>query len=400
MLRAGVVRETAPGETRVAVVPDAAAKLSQAKLEVLVEAGAGLASGHSDEAYREAHAQVLPDARAVYAGADVVLKVREPREVAGGPEAYLLREGSVLIGFLDPARNTELIARLAARQVTAFAMELVPRISRAQKMDALSSMSTVAGYKAALIGANSLGKFFPLLMTAAGTIAPAHVFVLGAGVAGLQAIATARRLGAVVEAFDVRPAARDEVKSLGAKFVALEMTDEKLVGEGGYARALTSEQEARERELIHAHVKTADLVITTAMVPGRRAPLLITEGMVRDMMPGAVIVDMGAEMGGNCELTQPGATVIAHGVTIHGPINLAATLPVHASQMYSRNISSFLLNLVKDGALALDFNDEIVRESCLTHQGRVLKGGAAPAPGDSRGVTAGALAGATAKSAT
>jgi len=399
MLRAGVVRETAPGETRVAVVPDAAAKLSQAKLEVLVEAGAGLASGHSDEAYREAHAQVLPDARAVYAGADVVLKVREPREVAGGPEAYLLREGSVLIGFLDPARNTELIARLAARQVTAFAMELVPRISRAQKMDALSSMSTVAGYKAALIGANSLGKFFPLLMTAAGTIAPAHVFVLGAGVAGLQAIATARRLGAVVEAFDVRPAARDEVKSLGAKFVALEMTDEKLVGEGGYARALTSEQEARERELIHAHVKTADLVITTAMVPGRRAPLLITEGMVRDMMPGAVIVDMGAEMGGNCELTQPGATVIAHGVTIHGPINLAATLPVHASQMYSRNISSFLLNLVKDGALALDFNDEIVRESCVTHQGRVLKGGA-PAPGDSRGATAGALADATAKSAT
>ena len=377
MLRAGVVRETAPGETRVAVVPDAAAKLSQAKLEVLVEAGAGLASGHSDESYREAHAQILPDARAVYAGSDVVLKVREPREAAGGHEADLLREGSVLIGFLDPTRNTELIERLAARQITAFAMELVPRISRAQKMDALSSMSTVAGYKAALIGANSLGKFFPLLMTAAGTIAPAHVFVLGAGVAGLQAIATARRLGAVVEAFDVRPAARDEVKSLGAKFVALEMTDEKLVGEGGYARALTSEQEARERELIHAHVKTADLVITTAMVPGRRAPLLITEGMVRDMMPGAVIVDMGAEMGGNCELTQPGATVIAHGVTIHGPINLAATLPVHASQMYSRNVLALLTHLVKDGKLTLDYGDEITRESCLVRGG--AESGASPA---------------------
>jgi NAD(P) transhydrogenase subunit alpha len=247
-------------------------------------------------------------------------------------------------------------------------------------MDALSSMSTVAGYKAALLAAGTLGRFFPLFMTAAGTIAPAHVFVLGAGVAGLQAIATSRRLGAVVEAFDVRPAVKEEVQSLGATFVHLDLVDEKMVAEGGYAKAMSAEQEARERELIHKHVKSADVVITTAMVPGKKAPVLITEAMVRDMKPGSVIVDLAAETGGNCELTKPGEQVTVHNVTIHGPVNLAAMLPVHASQMYSRNISALLLNMVKDGALNLDFSDEITRDTCVTHGGKLMKGSGREAP--------------------
>jgi NAD(P) transhydrogenase subunit alpha len=300
----------------------------------------------------------------------------------------------VLIGLLNPARNAELLQKLAARRITAYALELLPRISRAQKMDVLSSMSTVAGYRAALIAAGSLGKFFPLFMTAAGTIAPARVFVLGAGVAGLQAIATARRLGAVVEAFDVRPAVREEVQSLGATFVALELTDEKQVAAGGYARALSAEEEEKERQLIHKHVKGADVVITTAMVPGKKAPVLITEAMVRDMRPGSVIVDLAAETGGNCALTQAGQQVVAHQVVIHGPVNLAASLPVHASQMYSRNVSALLLHLVKDGALNLDWADEITRDTCATREGRVVYGAAggpaaaAPTPGTDRAVEA------------
>jgi len=385
VLRIGVPRETQPGENRVALVPEIVDRLTKAGFEVLVEARAGEAASHTDGAYRDAAATVLPDARAVFEGADVVLKVREPGATEqGAHEADLLREGSTLIAFLNPARNPELLQKLAARRITAFAMELLPRISRAQNMDALSSMSTVAGYKAALMAANSIGKFFPLLMTAAGTIAPARAFVLGAGVAGLQAIATSRRLGAVVEAFDVRPAVREEVQSLGATFIALDLTDEKLVGAGGYAKALSAEQEARERELIHRHVKGADVVITTAMVPGRKAPVLITEAMVRDMRSGSVIEDLAAEMGGNCELTKPGERVTAHGVLILGPVNLAATLPVHASQMYSRNISALLLQLVKDGALHLDWEDEITRDTCAVREGRVVYGAtraaAAPAP--------------------
>jgi NAD(P) transhydrogenase subunit alpha len=387
-MRIGVPLEIAPGETRVSIVPETIGRLRKAGLEAVVEAGAGAAAGHDDEAYRAAGATVAAGARELYAAADLVAKVREPlpHPTLGVHEADLIREGAALISFLAPSRNAALFQRLAARSVTAFAMELVPRISRAQSMDALSSMSTVAGYKAALMAATSLGKFFPLLMTAAGTIAPARVFVLGAGVAGLQAIATSRRLGAVVEAFDVRPAVREEVQSLGATFVALEL--EAAEGAGGYARALTPEQERRERELIARHVTAADAVIATAMVPGRPAPKLISADTVRAMRRGSVIVDLAAEMGGNAEPTRPGETVEVNGVTILGQVNLAATMPQHASAMYSRNIAALLQHLVKNGALALDFEDEITRGACVTHAGQVRVGadgrpnaGSGPAPG-------------------
>ncbi|HUK64827.1 MAG TPA: Re/Si-specific NAD(P)(+) transhydrogenase subunit alpha [Dongiaceae bacterium] len=380
MLTIGVPRETIPGENRVAVIPETAGKLVQAGHQVVVESGAGQAASHTDQAYRDVKATVAADARAALERADIVVRVREPRPATSGHEADLIREGATLIAFLDPLRNGELLERLAARRVTAFAMEKIPRITRAQRMDALSSMSTVAGYKAALMAADHLGKFFPLLMTAAGTIAPAKVFVLGAGVAGLQAIATSRRLGAVVEAFDVRPAVKEEVQSLGATFVHLDLTNEQLVGAGGYAKAMSAEQEARERELIHQHIKGSDVVISTAIVPGRKAPVLITEAMVRDMRPGSVIVDLAAEMGGNCELTQPGGATRAHGVEILGPVNLAAALPVHASQMYARNVLALLQHLVKDGALALDFDDEITRDTCVTHAGAVRVAGAPAKP--------------------
>ena len=371
MLRIGVPRETAPGENRVAMVPDVAAKLAQSGFEVVVQAGAGGAASHTDAAYRDAKATIAPDARSVFERADVVLKVRAPMQIAGGGhEAGLLKEGSVLLAFLGRDRESDLARRLTARGIRAFSMELVPRISRAQKMDALSSMSAAAGYKAALLAAGSLGKFFPLLMTAAGTIAPARVFVIGAGVAGLQAIATSRRLGAVVEAFDVRPAVREEVQSLGATFVAPDLVAEAAVDKGGYARALTEDQQAREHKLLEERVKMNDVVITTAMIPGKPAPRLITADMVRQMRPGSVIVDLAAETGGNCELTRPGEKVVAHGVTIIGFLELAATLPTHASQMYSRNISALFLHLVKDGKLEPDFEDEITRESCLTRGAR------------------------------
>jgi len=375
-MRIGVPLEIAPGETRVALVPEVAARLVKTGLEVVVESHAGERAGHADAAYVAAGATTAAGARELYAAADFVLKVREPlpHPAAGGHEADLPREGAVWIGFLAPAKSAEAIDKLAARRVTAFAMELIPRITRAQAMDALSSMSTVAGYKAALLGATALGKFFPLLMTAAGTLAPARVFVLGAGVAGLQAIATARRLGAVLEAFDVRPAVREEVQSLGATFVQLVLTGEgegeSLVGAGGYARELSADQERRERELIHQHVKAADVVISTALVPGRKAPVLVTEAMVKDMRAGSVIVDLAAETGGNCELTVPGETVERSGVQILGPVNLAASLPQHASQMYARNLMALVNHLVKQGELQLDFEDEITRGACVTHAGR------------------------------
>jgi NAD(P) transhydrogenase subunit alpha len=367
MIRIAVPREIAPRETRVALVPDTVARLAKSGFEVQVESGAGAAAAFTDEAYREAGATIAPTAAAALSGADATLKVREPIALpAGGHEVDLLRQGSVLIAFLGRDPQSDAARRLEARGIRAFSMEMIPRISRAQKMDALSSMSTVAGYKAVLLGANALGRFFPLLMTAAGTIAPARVFVIGAGVAGLQAIATSRRLGAVVEAFDVRPAVREEVQSLGATFVAAEMVAESAVDKGGYAKALSAEQQEREHQLLAARVKLNDVVISTAMIPGKRAPVLITAAMVQQMRPGAVIVDLAADMGGNCELTKPGEQVVAGGVTILGPLNLAASLPNHASQMYSRNISSLLLHLVKDGKLEPDFEDEITRETCLT----------------------------------
>jgi NAD(P) transhydrogenase subunit alpha len=371
-VRIGVPRETTPGETRVALVVETVGKLVQAGLTVAVQSGAGTLAAQTDEAYAKAGATLVPDARGLYATSDVVLKFQAPRmdDDLGAHEADLLREGSALIGFLEVSRNTELPARFAARRVTAFAMDQLPRISRAQKMDAMSSLSTIAGYKAALLAASSLPRMFPLLMTAAGTLAPARVFVLGAGVAGLQAIATARRIGAVVEAFDVRPAVREEVQSLGATFVAPDHVDAARVGAQGYAKELSEAEQHAERALIAKHVATADAVITTANVPGRRAPLLVTAEMVQAMKPGAVIVDLAAESGGNCALTEPRRTVEKHGVTIHGPVNLASTVPMHASLMYSRNIAALLQLMIRDGAFAPDFDDEIVRGTCVTREGR------------------------------
>jgi len=365
-MRVFVPREIADAESRVALVPETVGRLVSSGLAVDVESGAGERAYFLDDAYRKAGAHLVTDVRAAYAVADAVLKVREPlpHPTLGTHEADLLGEGSLFISFLSPALNADLIARLASKRVAAFAMELIPRITRAQKMDALSSMSTVAGYKATLIAANHLGKFFPLLMTAAGTIPPARVFVLGAGVAGLTAIATSRRLGAVVEAFDVRPAAREEVQSLGATFVGSAI--EEAVAEGGYAKELSEEHQKRERELIREHLQGADAVITSAAIPGRRAPILITADMVQAMRPGSVIVDMAAETGGNCELTERGAVRVVSGVTIHGPLGLAGSLPVHASQMYSRNASALLTYLIKDGQVQLDPADEIVRAAWVT----------------------------------
>jgi len=363
-MKVGVPKETLAGERRVAIVPETARGLVKATIQVMVEAGAGEPAFFSDAAYIDAGANVT-DAPTAFAG-DAVLKVQPPTP----DEVGRLREGSVLISFLQPATNADVIGALAKRKVSAFSLDLVPRISRAQSMDALSSQAGIAGYKAVLLGANHLPKFFPLLMTAAGTVAPARVLVMGAGVAGLQAIATARRLGAVVEAYDVRPAVKDEVKSLGATF--LELALEAQEGAGGYAREQSEDFLRRQRELIGDRVAASDVVITTAAIPGRKAPILVTADMVRRMRAGSVIVDLAAETGGNCELTQPGKIIQVGGVTIDGTRNLPSTMPVHASQLYSKNVSTLLLLLVKDGQLKLDFNDEIVKGACVTHDGAIV----------------------------
>ncbi|MFQ5889421.1 MAG: Re/Si-specific NAD(P)(+) transhydrogenase subunit alpha [Gemmatimonadota bacterium] len=373
-MRIAVPRERAPGETRVAMTPEAIRRLASDTYRFAVEAGAGEAAFWSDEDYREAGAEVAADRSALLAGGDIVLKVVAPARLDDGShEADLLPPGCVLIALLRPHFNADLLERLAARGVTALALELMPRITRAQRMDALSAMSTIAGYSAALLGATSVGVFFPMLMTAAGTIAPARVLVLGAGVAGLQAIATARRLGAVVEAFDIRPAVKEQVQSLGATFVEWETEEPtaQLETAGGYAAELSEEHQARERELIGRHVARADVVISTALVPGKPAPRLITAEMVERMRPGSAIVDLAAETGGNCELTVPGKTVREHGVTIHGPLELAASLPVHASQMYARVVSALLGHLIADGRLEIDLEDEITGAICVTHGGEV-----------------------------
>ena len=365
-MKIGVPRETAAGERRVALVPDALGRLAGPGVELLVEAGAGEAASFPDPAYAEAGGRVATAAD-VYTDADVVVKVQRPDPI----EVGRLREGSALVALLQPLANRELVERLAERGVTSFSMDTIPRITRAQPMDALSSQATVAGYKATLIAAGSLGKFFPMLTTAAGTIAPARVLVLGAGVAGLQAIATARRLGAVVSAYDVRPVVKEQVESLGATFLELDV--EGVEGVGGYAVALAADEQERQRELMALHVAESDAVIATALIPGKPAPLLVTADAVRRMRPGSVVVDVAAEMGGNCELTEPGATIVREGATIVGELNLPSTMPFHASQMYSRNATSFLALLVRDGELEIDFDDEIVRETCVTHEGRVLK---------------------------
>ncbi len=380
MLTVLVLNETTSGESRVALVPETLPRIQKAGLDVTIEAGAGEAAGFPDRQYAAAGASVGADRAALLGAADVLLTVGAP----GAPDLERLRPGAIVLGFLRPAANAALFEAMAARGVGGFALERLPRTSRAQKMDALSSMSTVAGYRAVLIAASRLPRFFPLLMTAAGTIPPARVFVLGAGVAGLTAIATARRLGGVVEAFDVRPAVKEEIESLGASFVTaqpagpgpaatpspidVELGGVHAAGPGGsgaYAAALSAADERAERELLGRHVAAADVVITTAVVPDRRAPLLITGEMVAAMKPGSVIVDLAAESGGNCALTKAGEDVLAHGVHILGPVNLPASLPGHASQMLSRNLSALLLHLVKDGALALDFTDDITAGACV-----------------------------------
>lgn len=360
-----VPRESLPGERRVATVPEVVQKWVAAGHEVRIEAGAGAEAYYPDDVLARAGAKVLPERPAVLTGAQIVLTVQPP-----SPELLgLLDEGTVLVGFMNPARNLESVRRMSERKLTAFALELVPRITRAQSMDALSSQATVGGYAAVLLGAGRCPKFFPMLTTAAGTIRPATVLILGAGVAGLMAIATARRLGAQVEAYDVRRAAGEQVRSLGAKFLELEINAE---GAGGYARELTAEEKAKEQEMVSAALTRADVVITTANVPGRQAPRLVAAATVARMRPGAVIVDLAAESGGNCELTQPGATVQAHGVTILGPTNLPAQVPFHASQMYAKNLQSFLGLLIDpDGRRVTDFSDEILAGSLLVAGGEV-----------------------------
>jgi NAD(P) transhydrogenase subunit alpha len=362
-MQLGVPKETVAGERRVALVPDSVARLVKEGHEVRVAPGAGVDAGFPDDLYRAAGAS-LGDAWA----ADLICKVQKPNpaEIARVPE------GGALVGLLQAATSADLLRQLAQRRVTAFSLELLPRITRAQPMDVLSSQATVAGYKAVLLAAETVPKFFPMLVTAAGTLSPARVLVLGAGVAGLQAIATSRRLGAIVSAFDVRAAVKEQVESLGAKFLAM---DERLEGEGagGYAKELSADQHQRELEFLARSVKDVDVVITTAAIPGKRAPILITRAAVEGMRPGSVIVDLAAETGGNCELTQAGQTLQHHGVTILGPLNLPATLPLHASQMYARNVSSFLSHVVREGKLQLDFSDEITQATCVTHEGKVLK---------------------------
>jgi NAD(P) transhydrogenase subunit alpha len=355
-MRVGVPAETQLGERRVALVPDAVPRLVAAGLEVAVESGAGLPAYASDDAYREAGATVAAD---VLADSDVVLGVAP----LGPEQVDRLRPGTITISFL-PTDDASRVERLAARGVTAFSMELIPRISRAQSMDALTSQALVAGYRCALVAAQRLPRFFPLFMTAAGTVAPAKVLVLGAGVAGLQAIATARRLGAVVQAYDVRAASADEVRSMGAHFIELDL--EALEGAGGYAREMTEDRAARQRELLTPYLAESDAVITTAAVPGRKAPLLVTTDMVAAMRPGSVVVDLAAESGGNCELSRPGEDVDHHGVLVWGAKDLASSMPVHASQLYARNVSNLLLLMTHEGEVVPDFDDEIVATACVT----------------------------------
>jgi len=354
-VRIGVPRETAPGERRVALIPDGVSRLVSAGLEVAVERGAGTAASIADETYAEAGATVVDDAF----DADLVAKVQRPSP----DERERLREGSVLVAFLQPLTDREGVEALGKRGVTAFALESIPRITRAQSMDALSSQSTVAGYKAVLLAAGRLPRFFPMLMTAAGTVTPAKVLVLGAGVAGLQAIATARRLGAVVSAYDTRPVVREQVESLGASFVDLGVTGEETAG--GYAVELTEEQQRRQQEELARRIGDSDVVVTTALVPGKPAPVLITRDAVTAMRPGSVIVDLAAEAGGNCELTRPGEDVEEGGVAILGPENVTSSMPYHASQLLSRNVSALLLHLAPEGELRLDFDDEITAGACV-----------------------------------
>ncbi|RMH71461.1 MAG: Re/Si-specific NAD(P)(+) transhydrogenase subunit alpha [Cyanobacteria bacterium J007] len=365
-MKIALAKEIEVGERRVGLIPDLVARLVKQGLEVGVEAGAGEKSFFSDAAYEKAGATIYDDKAKLWGEAGIVVKVAPPKD----EEIPLLNEGSIVISLLNPLGKPETIQKLADRRVTAFAMETIPRTSRAQSMDVLSSQAAVAGYKAVLLAAATAPKFFPMLTTAAGTIRPAKVFVMGAGVAGLQAIATARRLGAVVEAFDIRPAVKEEVQSLGAKFVEIKL-DEDTVAEGGYAKEISEESKKRTQELVAETVAGADVVVTTAQVPGKKAPLLVTEEMVARMKPGAVIVDLAAEQGGNCACTEAGKDVVVNGVTILGPINLPSSMPVHASQMYAKNILTFLQILIDKTEVNLNFEDDIIDNTCVTTGGEI-----------------------------
>ena len=359
-----------PGERRVALTPDVVRRLTRSGFQVIMERGAGASASFLDHAYEEVGAEMVPDAKSVYDRARVVLKVARPSDT----EISMTRPGTIVIAFLAPLVSPELVVSLAKQQITAMSMDAIPRITRAQPMDALSSMSTIAGYKAVLLAANEIQKFFPLLMTAAGTIPPAKVLILGAGVAGLQAIATARRLGAVVEAFDTRPVVKEQVQSLGASFVELDVGHEEAQDAGGYAKELAEEHIRREIELIKDHAAKSDVVITTALIPGRPAPLLLPEDTVKGMRPGSVIVDLAAEMGGNCELTVAGEVVVRHDVIIMGLLNLPSTMATHASQMYAKNISTLLEHLAPKGQLTIDMEDAITRGVVVCRDGEVLHG--------------------------
>ena len=360
--------ETAPGETRVALVPRSVTQLVSTGATVAIQAGAGMAAGIADDAYREVGAEVVADRAALLEGADIAVVVRRPDVETAGH----LKRGSILVGVLEPAGDSALVRVLVDGGVTAFRLEAMPRISRAQDMDVLSSMATLAGYHAAVMAAYRLPRIFPLMMTAAGTITPARALILGAGVAGLQAIATCRRLGAVVEAFDVRPAVRDQVESLGARFVETGVESDTQQDTGGYARELEADAQARQAQVLAEHVKEADVVISTAQIPNRKAPVLVTAAMVATMRTGSVIVDLAAPGGGNCELTRPDEEVESGGVLILGPTNLPAAIPGQASQLYSHNATRFLSQLIKDGQVHLDFDDVVISQTCITHDGKPI----------------------------
>jgi H+-translocating NAD(P) transhydrogenase subunit alpha len=363
---AGVPREIAIGEKRVSITPDAISRLKD--FSFVIEHGAGEAANFPDSAYTDKGATISPDAASLYSQSDLIFKVQPPTP----SEASQLKEGSTLVSFLYPLANLETVRRLIAQKVTAFAMELIPRMSRTQSMDALSSQANVSGYKAVLIAADTLPKLFPMMMTAAGTISPAKVFVLGAGVAGLQAIATARRLGAVVEAYDVRPIVKEQIMSLGGKFVEVAVEAKDAQTAGGYAKAQSEDFYKKQQELLAEHAKMSDVIVTTALVPGQKAPILVSEEAVKGMRPGSVIVDLAAEQGGNCALTDPGKTVIKYGVTIHGPFNVPSSMAPQASQLYARNVTSFVSAIFNAGAIKIDMKDDLIKGSLVINKGEVV----------------------------
>jgi H+-translocating NAD(P) transhydrogenase subunit alpha len=367
MMKLAILKETEEGENRVALIPDSIKRLSQQGFSVLIETGAGNGAGYSDQEYEQSGGTLVNSPQELAGQADCVLKVRPPSLL----EAEMLSNNSILIAILQPTLRHDLVNKLAEKQITAFGLDIIPRTTLAQSMDVLSSMSTIAGYKAVLLAADTINRFFPMLMTAAGTVAPAKVLVIGAGVAGLMACATAKRLGGVVEAFDVRPEVKEQVRSVGARFVEVPSSEDGS-GEGGYAREMSDEYKQKQAELISRHIAKSDVVIPTALIPGRKAPILISEEQVAGMKPGSVIVDLAAEMGGNCALTQPGKTIFAHGVTIIGHPNLPSTLSFHASQMFSRNIEKFLLHLGDKNGLKMNMEDEITRGSLVTNGGEII----------------------------